>query len=211
MNIIYTWAKMLSESSEEQSQIEEVEGGQIGISRPDELGKNINGIISQDIFENRDGDAKDLFEADFKCNISDTESLMRRFPGIKRGTLPYGTSFIYFMCAHGKLDPKRMVSYVNEICSDVLPFVIKLDDVEYLGSYDVKQGPENRQDLFVIATGSFGDSTKLARKRKEIADAFEKIRDGYSDEALMVKYGDKEYLRKYLKQNINALNKLEDG
>lgn len=211
--MIQKWASVLSESEEEvQDEVQDVketESSRVGISRPDELGKNINGIISKDLFDNRTGSAEDLYQADFKCNISDTGTLVRKFPAIPKDMIPQDCSFIYFMCKAGELDPKRMVDYVNQKCAEVLPERINIDDVIFLGRHDVGQG-DQLQDLFVIVNGDYGTARKGQETRQEVADAFAKIKDGYSDEALMVKYGDKEFLTRYLKQNQTALNKLQD-
>jgi hypothetical protein len=188
---------------------EEFQGGRLGISRPDELGKNINGIISQDIFEHRDDETKDLFDADFKCNISDTTTLVRKFPKIPKDMIPKESSFIYFMCNSLVLDPQRMVDYVNSKCAEVLPFKLNIDNVIYLGRHDVDSSAK-QQDLFVISNGSYGGKDEDGEIRAAIKEAYSKIKSSYTDEALTVKYGDKKYLTKFLQQNQTALNKLND-
>jgi hypothetical protein len=51
----------------------------IGFTLPSEIGKEINDITSPNITNNRNSSTADLFNGDFKCNISDLNSLKSLF------------------------------------------------------------------------------------------------------------------------------------
>lgn len=175
-----------------------------------ELGKQINGRISPDIYAHREDSTKDLFEADFICNISDTGMLLKAYPEIPRDMIPKQSLFIFFMCKRQSLDPQRMVDYLNQKCGDVLPFKLDVDRLIYLGSHSA-MGEKQKYDLFVVPNGVYDNKRKAAATRWQVQNAFDKIKDSYADEALRVKYGDKEALQKFLKSNPSTLGKLQDG
>ena len=204
MNMIYKWSQIISENKKDLNQINEE-----NITITDELGKKINDIIQPDMLNNKDGSTKDLWDADFKCNISTTNTLVSVLPDIPKNIIPKNSSFIIFMCDHLALDPNRMVSYINSKCADVLPFKLDVDDVIYLGSYDRNRSYKNRQDLFVISKEKFNS---LKSERYFVNLAIKKLQIKFPDEFLRGTYGTKETLlnSSFFKKQNEILNTLND-
>lgn len=217
MNMIFKWAKMIDESINindyNESEQDELKQDRIGISRPSELGKKINSILSKDLYENKYGSAKEFYAANFSCNITDAIKLKEIFHGKMKTDLEPGISYIYFMCAINTLEPQQMVDYINDICGSVLPFKINVDDVKYVGTH--RFSPSNREldstmkiardlnktrEIYVVASGRYDPKYVIEKKRKEIAHTLSVIKDDYPESSLMVKYGDINYLTLFLKQ-----------
>lgn len=198
-NYIRQWARLISESCKEN----DLNEGRIGISRPDELGKRINGILAQetaDFYEGDNDENADIFAGDFRCNISDTGTLSKIFYGIGK-KLPKDSSFIYFTCSPGRLTKERMVEYLNKTCSEVLPEKIDIDKVIDIGTVD--QGGKEI-DLYVYVNGTYSNPID-----KKILENLKKLNNKYRNSGIMVKHGNKDYLSKYFVRNSSGLEKLD--
>lgn len=126
------------------------------LTKSDEIGAAINSRLGLALLNNRGEKTKDLWEANFHCNVTTPVNLVARF-NITPGILDPKDEFLYFMCLSGKLEPERMVEYINDLCDDILPFKINVDDVIYLGKFKSSKGyrgsKDDKYDIYLIKTG----------------------------------------------------------
>lgn len=126
------------------------------LTKSDEIGAAINSRLGPDLIDKREGETKDLWEANFHCNITTPVNLVARF-NITPGILDPNDMFLYFMCLSGKLKPERMVEYINDLCGDILPFKINVDEIVYIGKFKSSKGylgtKEDTYDIYLMRTG----------------------------------------------------------
>lgn len=176
----------------------------IGFTLPTEIGKEINDITSPDITNNRKDSTADLFNADFKCNISDLDTLKTLFK-LKIKNVNRFVPVLYFTCKKRTLSLKRMVDYINSTCKSILPFKLKESDFEYFGVVGVQH-----IDLFISFLPD--DFFEVKKKEREINKFFiDSLKEKYKKCGLLIKFGTKESIQKFLKRipNINSVIKDE--
>lgn len=195
------WSRIISESCGEKRD-EIVSEERIGISRDNELTRQINGIVSPDLFARKDGETKDLYKADFRVNTSDSGTLFHVF-GKKVEGIPNEKIFIYFMCLKGKVTLKRMCDYVNSMCSDILPQ--KFEPSLFMKISPVQQRGGREMDLYLYQVGTY------SRTERYIRENFLVTNGRFRQAGLMYKHGDYEYLSKIFAKYPKILENLDRG
>lgn len=131
------------------------------MTKTDELGAAINKVMSPDLLNNRDGATKDLWDADFSCNITTPTNLIGRLDikpsDFTNKKIDLDGMYIFFMCLTGKLTPKRMFEYLSKTCGSALPSWISVGNVEFFGTFATSRGYDGddikKYDLYLIRIG----------------------------------------------------------
>jgi hypothetical protein len=181
-----------------------------GYTIPHDLGKDINGIISPHIFNNRNGETEDIFKGDFTCNVSDIRELKKLYPSLNISNELYHKIFknflLCFMCKPKTLTLQRMVEYINSTCSDVLPYELSEKDFIFLGTANVIR--KGRREVYIIPMETFsGDRYNINVKKVE--RVVKPIQEKNKKLSLRVAYGKKEDLNSYFRKNPDLANELK--
>lgn len=195
------WARIVSESYEKNCS-KVVSEEKYGLTRYSELTKNINGIVSPDLYKRRHGETKDLYMADFRVNTTDTGSLFHSFGEQVKG-IPEGMIFIYFMCLKDSVTLKRMCDYVNSTCSDVLPK--KFEPSQFIKISPVRANGGREMDLYLTPDGVYQKTEEYLREN------FLATNEEYRPSGLMYKHGDHKYLSRLFSRHPKILKNLDSG